>query len=270
MQAMATLEAALGASSPGSLRDWRSSDGVVTWRRDRDHAWMASATPPTPHQLRARSEDELLALVAAAREDDDPVAKETAHRAWNELVERDVDRVRALVRTWRLPGKDVRVDVQDRDDAAQHAFYRLLKMLSNFRGEVMPQYRAAMATCVDWACREYCRREMRHEMGLGGSLDERLVGEHGEGAGRFDPVVANLSEHAEGDRENGRAAMDAVARAIAALPNENMKAVLRLTMEGYQSREIAERLDLQPANVDQLRSRALRRLTPELSDDVDF
>lgn len=270
MQAMATLEAALGPSSPGSLRDRRSSGGVVTWRRDRDHAWMASGTPPTPHELRARSEDELLALVAAGREDDDPVAKETAHRAWNELVERDVDRVRTLVRTWRLPGQDVRVDVQDRDDAAQHAFYRLLKMLSNFRGDVMPQYRAAMATCVDWACREFCRREMRHEMGLGGSLDERLVGEDGEGAGRFDPIVANLSEHAEGDHENGRAAMDAVARAIEALPNENMKAVLRLTMEGYQSREIAERLDLQPANVDQLRSRALRRLTPELSDDVGF
>ncbi len=231
---------------------------------------MASATPPTPHDLRRRSDDELLALVAANRTAEDRAAKETARVAWNELVERDVDRVRMLVRTWRLAGKDVRVPIQDRDDAAQHAFYRLLKMLDNFRGEVLPQYRAAMATCVDWACREFCRREMRHEMGLGGSLDERLVGEDGEGAGRFDPVVADVSEQLEGDRENGRAALDAVARAIEALPNENMKAVLHLTMEGYQSREIAERLDLQVANVDQLRSRALRRLTPELEDHVDF
>src|SRR4051794_20853900 len=119
MQAMATLEAALGARSAG-LANWRSSGGVATWLRDRDHAWIASATPPTPHALRARSEDDLLALVAAAREHEDPVAKETARRAWNELVERDVDRVRALVRTWSLPGKDVRVAVQDRDDATQH------------------------------------------------------------------------------------------------------------------------------------------------------
>jgi len=78
-----------------------------------------------------------------------------------------------------------------------------------------------------------------------------------------------MSEHREDDRANGRATVDAVARAIDALPNENMKAVLRLTMEGYQSREIAERLDLKVANVDQLRSRAMRRLTPELEDDVD-
>lgn len=267
---MATLEAAARRSTSEVAWHWTPVGEVVSWRRDRDHAWMASATPPTPHDLRARSEDELLGLVAAARESEDPVVKETARLAWNELVERDVDRVRGLVRTWSLPGKGVRVDAQDRDDAAQHAFYRLLKMLSNFRGDVIPQYRAAMTTCVDWACREFCRREMRHEMGIGGSLDERLVGEDGEGAGRFDPVVADLSENIEGERQNGRATMDALARAIDQLPNENMKAVLRLTMEGYQSREIAERLDLQPANVDQLRSRALRRLTPELSDDVDF
>lgn len=230
---------------------------------------MASTTPPTPHELRRRSDDELLALVVASRATGEPLDNETARRAWNELVGRDVDRVRALVRTWRLVGHDVRVAAEDRDDAAQHAFYRLLRMLDNFRGGVLPQYRAAMATCVDWACREFCRREMRHDRGLGGSLDERVPGDHGEGAGRFDPVLAKVSERREADRENGRTTIDVLARAIAALPNENMKAVLRLTMEGYQSREIAERLDLQAANVDQLRSRALRRLTPQLEDDGD-
>jgi len=142
---------------------------------------MASTIPPTPHELRRRSDDELLLLVAANRSAKDRLGKETARLAWNELVERDVARVRALVRTWRLGGRDVRVEAQDRDDATQHAFYRLLKMLDNFRGDVLPQYRAAMATCVDWACREFCRREMRHEMGLGGSLDERIPGEDGEG-----------------------------------------------------------------------------------------
>jgi RNA polymerase sigma factor (sigma-70 family) len=228
---------------------------------------MASAIPPTPHDVARRSDDELLALVVASRAADDPGV---ARVAWNELIGRDVDRIRALVATWRLPGRDVRVAVQDRDDAAQHAFYRLLKMLENFRGDVVPQYRAAMATCVDWACREFCRREMRHEMGVGGSLDEPAVGEDGESGGRrFDPVVAEASAELERDRENGRATMDLVAQAIEGLPNENMKAVLRLTMEGYQSREIAERLDLQVANVDQLRSRGLRRLAPELEDGGD-
>lgn len=266
---MATLAI---AARPAPASHQRSGTGfwVVTSRLDRDHGWIASVTPPDPHELRRLSEDQLLALVVAHRTSEDAGSKETARLAWNELVERDIDRVASLVRTWKLPGKDVRVAQQDRDDAAQHAFYRLLKMLSNFRGEVVPQYRAAMGTCVDWACREFCRSEMRHEMGLGGSLDERLNGDEGEIGGRFDPVVADISEQVEQERENGRAALDAVTRAIAGLPNENMKAVLRLTMEGYQSKEIAQRLDLQVANVDQLRSRALRRLTPELKDHVDL
>ena len=64
-------------------------------------------------------------------------------------------------------------------------------------------------------------------------------------------------------------ALDAVARAIDDLPNDNMKAVLRLSLEGYASKEIAERLGLSAANVDQLRLRAIRKITPGLSEHVD-
>lgn len=266
MTALSSPARAEGRATPAGV-EW--SPGLPVGRLRRDHARMPVPEPPSSLELRRRGEDELLALVVAGRLADDDRGRETARRAWGELVERDVDRVGALVRTWRLAGRDVRVDAQDRDDATQYAFYRLLKMLGNFRGEVVPQYRAAMATCVDWACREFCRREMRHEMGLGGSLDERLAGEDGEGPGRFDPVVGELSEHQQDDHEAGRQAMDALARGIEALPNENMKSVLRLTMEGYASREIADRLELSVVNVDQLRSRALRRLRPEMSEHVD-
>jgi DNA-directed RNA polymerase specialized sigma24 family protein len=44
-----------------------------------------------------------------------------------------------------------------------------------------------------------------------------------------------------------------------------MRAVLRLTLEGHDSREIAGRLGLRPANVDQLRSRGVRRLRDSLA-----
>src|SRR4051794_34185704 len=118
---MTTLAAAVHLTPSERRSAARPAPWVVARQQDRDYSWMASPTPLTPHELRARSEDALLALVAAAREADDPAAKETARRAWNDLVERDVDRVRLLVRTWRLPGKDVRVDAQDLDDAAQHA-----------------------------------------------------------------------------------------------------------------------------------------------------
>lgn len=216
--------------------------------------------------MRERSDEQLLALVVVGRGGSDPEAAATARRAWQELVVRDIDRVRGIVAAWRLPGHDVRVDQQERDDAVQYAYLRLVKMLPTFRGDAMGQYRAAMATCVDYACRDYCRSKMRREMGIGGSLDERLPGADADGPGRFDRVIAALSEHGEDERAEGRMALDAIARAIDELPNENMKAVLRLSLEGFASKEIAERLDLTPANVDQLRSRALRRLTPEISE----
>ena len=60
--------------------------------------------PVSRLELRRRGDDELLALVHAASADAGPAARETARLAWNELLERDVDRVRALVSVWRLPG----------------------------------------------------------------------------------------------------------------------------------------------------------------------
>ncbi len=228
---------------------------------------MSSEHPIDPLDLRRVSEDRLLRLVGALRESDAPAERETARRAWNELIERDVERVRALVATWRLPGRpEVRVEIGDRDDAIQHAFYRLLKMLSGFRGSAMPQYRAAMTTCIDWACRDFCRSRMRHERGLGGSLDERLPSQEGDAEGRFDAAVAKLSGRRHADAEAGRERLEALAHAIASLPSDDMRSVLRLTLEGHRSREIADRLDLSVANVDQLRSRGLRRLQPQPGD----
>ena len=230
---------------------------------------MSASDPVSQLELRRRGDDELLALVHAARADTDPTARETARRAWNELIERDVDRVRALVSVWRLPGRDVRVAPQDRDDAIQYAFYRLLNMLGNFKGSVLPQYRAAMATCVDFACRDFCRGEVRHEMGLGGSLDDQLANEGGEGIGRFDDVVGEQSARTQADQEAGREGLDALGHALKALPSESMRSVVSLTIEGRPSGDIAERLGLSVANVDQLRSRGLRRLRPALEEPAD-
>jgi RNA polymerase sigma factor (sigma-70 family) len=177
---------------------------------------------------------------------------------------RDIDRVRGLVAVWRLAGADVRIDGQDRDDVVQLAFVRLLQMLDGFRGERLPQYRAAMSTCIDYTCRDFCRGRMRSEMGIGGSLDE-TGGEDGA-EGRFDALLARLGARRQEDVEAGRMGLEDLARAMERLPSQDMRDVLRLTLEGYSSREIAGRLSLTAANVDQLRSRALRRLRPELAD----
>jgi DNA-directed RNA polymerase specialized sigma24 family protein len=55
--------------------------------------------------------------------------------------------------------------------------------------------------------------------------------------------------------------LDVLARAIRELPSENQREVVRLTSIGYGSDEIASVLGLSRVNVNQLRSRALRRLS---------
>lgn len=219
----------------------------------------------TPSALRAASDEALLRLVVAGRGAAGAPAREAARRAWGELVVREVDRVSALVASWRLPGHDVRIRPDDRDDAAQLAVARLLRMMETFRGDVLPQWRAALVTCVNWSCQDFARAQMRRERGTGGSLDALDDEDEKALAGRMAARVAELARRAAEDGHAGREDLDALARAIAELPSEDARSVLRLTMAGLSSREIAARLGLSVANVDQLRSRAVRRLRPELS-----
>lgn len=230
------------------------------------HAPVRSIDPrPSETALRAMGDEALLRLVVSGRGHAGEAARAAARLAWGELVVRDLDRVRGLVASWRLPGHDVRVRAEDREDAAQFAAQRLLRMMDTFRGDALPQWRAALVTCVDWACRDFARAQMRRERGLGASLD--AVAEEGEEAlaGRMAARLAELARRAEQDGRAAREELDALERGIAGLASEDARRVLRLTMMGVPSREIGERLGLSVANVDQLRSRGIRRLRAELA-----
>jgi RNA polymerase sigma factor (sigma-70 family) len=216
-------------------------------------------------------DDELVRLVVRARDSADPIHKEAGTAAWKALVARELDRVRGLVELFRFPGQpNVRVDPSDYDDATQAALERLLvPLLRSFRGTTDMEFRAALVTCVRFSCMDFCRQRLRVDRGLAGSVDERLPEAGGEEAGRFDRELGELSRRIEEGRFDARLGLQAVAAAIGALPNENMRSVLRLTSEGYSSGEIAGRLGLSPANVDQLRSRGYRKLQETLSGDDD-
>lgn len=72
-----------------------------------------------------------------------------AAAAWRALIARDIDRVRGLVAAFRFPGHEqVRIAEQDRPDAVQYGYERLLAMLPNFRGATEGEYTAALARCV--------------------------------------------------------------------------------------------------------------------------
>lgn len=214
-------------------------------------------------------DEELVRLVADARDSPDPADKQAGADAWKALVARELDRVRGLVEAFRFPGQPgVRVDPSDYDDATQAALERcLVPLLRSFAGTTPGEFRAALVTCVRFSCMDFCRRRLGRERGLAGSIDERLPTADGETLGRFDRELGELARRIEEGRFDARLGLDQVAAAIEGLPNENMRAVLRLTAEGLPSAEIAKRLGLSAGNVDQLRSRGYRRLVELLRDD---
>ena len=212
------------------------------------------------------SDDDLLRIVALAREDESGKFAPKGKTAWSLLAERHFDRVKGVVATFRHPKRpDVRIPRDERNDATQDAFIRLLRMLDNFKGSELPEYMAALRTCVIYACLDYCEQVMKREMGIGGSLDETL-GEEENAAGRFDRRMAELAGRFQEAREKARDELGQLGEAIDKL-SDDKRQCLRLTWEGFEPEEIASRLGTSLDNVYQLRSRGLKELRRLLDDD---
>lgn len=220
--------------------------------------------PPIPEAARL-SDSELVGLFARGRESGDREDWDRAVAAWHVLVARDYERVRGLVAAFRFPGHpEVRIDPDEIGPATHEALERCLRsLLTSFRGASVGELRAAMRTATNFACQDFCRAQMRREQGIGGSIDDVRTVEEGQDVGRFDHELGELAESRHRARTEAAEDLDEVAAAIEALPNEDMRDVLRLRAEGYSSKEIAGQLALSVANVDQLHSRGLRRLNED-------
>ena len=144
-------------------------------------------------------QDELLRLVVITRDNVERAKRKRARKAWEMLIALDIDRVRGLVATFRFPKQDVKVKAGQVDDVVHEAYERLVRMLKTFRGTSEGEYRAAMRTCVGFACMDHCRKEMGIEQGIRGSLDDE-IGADGDERGRFDP---NREDGARADRRGG-------------------------------------------------------------------
>lgn len=211
-----------------------------------------------------------MVLVAAGR-GGDSAAKESAQAAWGELMTRDLDRIRGLVATWRMPGSgDVVIAPGKREDAVGDVFVRIFRMLRTLTGSTIGEYRAAMRTAVDYECRDFAIREMKREQRERGSIDEPASTDDPEGGGRrYDAEVARQSVERDLARAVGDELLATTRSEIDRLPNEDMKNVVRLTLIGLTTREIAAELALGENNVDQLRSRARKLMRPEVFPDAD-
>jgi RNA polymerase sigma factor (sigma-70 family) len=189
--------------------------------------------------------------------------------AWEELVARERPRIRGWVVGFGFPERpEVRIESDDRDDATQAAVERgLYALVHSFRGTTYDEFRAALRTCTRFACMDFCRRKLVDDRHRAGSLqDERQTGE-GEVLGRFDRELADLGRRIEEGRFEQRLDKDRVDRAIGRVPSDDMRRVLRLSLDGHPAREIADALGTSIDNVYQLRSRGQRRLNEILGAD---
>jgi RNA polymerase sigma factor (sigma-70 family) len=214
--------------------------------------------------------DDLLRIVVLCRASDDPEEQRRARTAWEMLVALDRDRIVTLVKLFRVKGHDARVGPADVEDVAHAAWDRMCDVLRNFEGSVVPQYEAAMRTCVDYACRDHCRIDMRADMRSGGSLDETVETDDGN-RGRFDSAIGKHERERilfqeQIERANER--REAVRDAIEAMEDERKRDVLLMTWDKVPDIEIAERLETSVDNVYQLRRRGLIIVREMLEGDV--
>jgi RNA polymerase sigma factor (sigma-70 family) len=221
------------------------------------------------HQLNRLNQDELLRLVVICRDKD--IGR--ARAAWATLIELDMDRVRGIVATFRIPEHPgVRVAWANVEDVAQAAYIRLLKMLGTFTGSTEGEYRGAMRTCIRYACMDHLREEMKQEQRSAGSLDEVATDKEGKGRPRFDSVIAKKEQEKIDEQEARERELELqrkLREAIESLDG-NRRRVLELDLERCPTAQIARELSTSEANVYQLRRRALQQVKKFLDGDAEL
>lgn len=192
--------------------------------------------------------------------------RELAAELWQQLAVNNFDRVQQIVKAFRFTPGGPRLPEHEWGSAANEAYLRVIAMGAGFRNREIGQFRAALVTCVQNACRDYGRKELRHDRRAAGSFDETF--DPDGAAGPYDAALAaydaELREQAGAAVESELSRLEAeqlVAWAIARVPNENYREVLELTwIEKLSGEEIVQRLGISPDNVYARRSRGGKQM----------
>ena len=194
-----------------------------------------------------------------------------ARELWEQLAISNFDRVRQLVKAFRFPGGQP-LPIDDLPDATQLALLRVISMGASFRESALGQFRAALRQCVGNACKDYGRKELRHQRHAAGSLDERYG--PGDEMGPYDAAIARhsleraaLDAESADDESRSTEAHDLLAWAIAQVENHSHREVLEMTyIQKLAADEIADRLGITMDNLYARRSRGVKRLEEILRD----
>jgi RNA polymerase sigma factor (sigma-70 family) len=211
----------------------------------------------------------LLRRYADARDGGD---LELAGEIWKQLAVNNFDRVKQLVKAFRFSPGGAGIPDHEWGSAASEAYLRVVAMGAGFRTREAGRFYAALVTCVQNSCRDFGRKELRHDRRAAGSIDTTFEPD-GE-AGPFDAALAAYDAHL---REQAGEAIEAehsrveaeelVEWAISRVANDSYRGVLELTwLRKLPAEEIAEQLGISLDNVYARRSRGGKELERILRD----
>lgn len=201
-----------------------------------------------------RTADDLAFLLRRARE-----LRERDVAAFERVVEEILIRENYLVRQ-RVTAAGTRqsgsawVERSAVDDVTGRVLMRIARFLGEMRGSSVGEFRNAVKTCIHFEVISYIRKDDR---------DNSVPVDPGHFTDALDPEEQEYSELA-GRAAAGSAEDRAILRerleAVLDLDDRAAEIVVLRGIDGLTAKEVAERLDISPANVDQIFSRATRKL----------
>lgn len=189
------------------------------------------------------------------REDAQSVAK--LHEIWREILEHEAWYITTKVRLAGVERNGVRtVDDQDVGQIVGEVMERVVRISKEFRGSEIGQFRKAINQAVEWTVLSYGEAQARKRE------REQVVNPAVFDPGSVDPeerpgfdFAAVIDATSVGDQ------LEAVERLkVFTMLSEREQTVVSRRVFGTPSFEIADELGLSRDNVDQIYSRALRKL----------
>jgi len=211
----------------------------------------------------------LLRRYCDARDSGEP---ELARSLWEQLAVNNFDRVKQIVKTFRFTPGGSGLPDHEWGSAASEAYMRVIAMGRSFRHREIGRFYAALVTCVQNSCRDFGRKELRHDKRVAGSVDSTFDPD-GE-AGPFDKALAAYDQHLREQTDDALhtehsriEAEQLVAWAIGQITNDNYREVLEMTwLNQLPADEIADLLGISMENVYARRSRGIKELEKILRD----
>ena len=191
---------------------------------------------------------------------------ELAQALWEQLAVNNFDRVKQIVKAFRFTPGGRGLPDHEWGSAASEAYIRVFAMGARFRHREIGRFYAALVTCVQNSCRDFGRKELRHDKRVAGSLNATFEPD-GE-AGPFDKALAAYDAHLRAqasdalDAEHSRAnAEQLVVWGISQIANDSYREVLEMTyLHTIGAEEIADQLGISMDNVYARRSRGVKEL----------